>query len=48
LETLARHISLRHALGANGSQTARALFHPVRIMEQYEHLYRDLARATHH
>jgi glycosyltransferase involved in cell wall biosynthesis len=47
LETLASDISLRNALGANGSQTARALFHPVRIMEQYEHLYSDLARASH-
>ena len=47
LETLASNISLRNALGAKGRQTARELFHPVLITEQYEHLYSDLVRATH-
>jgi len=47
LETLASNPSLRNALGTNGSQTARELFHPARIVGQYEHLYRDLTRKTH-
>ena len=47
LVALADNPSLRNALGANGSQTARELFHPAGIREQYEHLYRELAKETH-
>lgn len=47
LVALAGNPSLRNALGANGSRKARELFQPAWIMEQYEHLYRDLARETH-
>jgi glycosyltransferase involved in cell wall biosynthesis len=47
LVALAGNPCLRNALGTNGSRKARELFHPESIIEQYERLYRDLARETH-
>jgi glycosyltransferase involved in cell wall biosynthesis len=47
LVALAGNSSMCNALGANGSRTARELFHPAYIMEQYEHLYGALVREMH-